>query len=106
MKSKYTSTVIYILMKHFVTLFSVLLLSAFAAQSQNTLSVAGKVYDVDTLYHAVVGPGTTQTSLQLSGPGKLRVFYVTIDRTNPYVSFAAVCSTDMVAGSETVASMA
>ena len=93
-------------MKHFVTLFSVLLLSAFAAQSQNTLSVAGKVYDVDTLYHAVVGPGTTQTSLQLSGPGKLRVFYVTIDRTNPYVSFAAVCSTDMVAGSETVASMA
>ena len=73
-------------MKHFVTLFSVLLLSAFAAQSQTTLSVAGKVYDVDTLFHAVVGPGTTQTSLQLSGPGKLRVFYVTIDRTNPMLA--------------------
>lgn len=88
------------------TLLSIALLGAASISAQTTMKVLDATYNVDTLYHAQVGPGTTQTSLLLSGPGNLRVFYLTIDRTNPYVSFSAVCATDKLAGNETVSSMA
>lgn len=48
-------------------------------------TLQSKAYTVDTLYHAKIGPGTTQTTLQLGGAQKLRVFYTTTDLTNPYV---------------------
>ena len=31
-----------------------------------TVTLSGTEFSVDTLYHAVVGPGTTQTSLKLT----------------------------------------
>ncbi|MGN0220374.1 MAG: phosphodiester glycosidase family protein [Muribaculaceae bacterium] len=61
---------------------------------------------IDTVFHAKVGPGTTQTQLRVTGGTKLDVFYVTIDRTTPGVSIKAACATDMVAGKETVADIA
>ncbi len=65
---------------------------AAAASTQWTLQ--DKTYDVDTLYHALVGPGTTTTSLKLSGPYNLRVFYSTIDLTNPNIELRTVTASD------------
>ena len=77
------------------------------ASSGYTYDLIGTTFEVDTLFHSYVGPGTTQTSLLLTGPSyDLRVFYLTIDLTNPYVSIHAVCGKDMVAGTETTSSMA
>lgn len=77
------------------------------ASSKYTYDILGVTYSVDTLFHAQVGPGTTQTSLVFKGPTyDLRVFYLTIDLMNPNVSIRAVCGQDRVAGTETVRSMA
>ena len=79
---------------------------ALGASAKGSVDVVGKVYSVDTLYHASIGPGTTQTSLYLqSGTAHLRVFYSTVDLTNPYVQIRAVSGTDMMAGGETVRGM-
>ena len=56
-------------------------LAAFAEQGH--ISLLGVDYTVDTLFHAKVGPGTTQTQLRLEGPSPLNVFYLTVDRTTP-----------------------
>lgn len=92
-------------MKKLTFLAAALLLPALAS-AQSTLNLRGVEYKVDTVYHAKIGPGTTQTSLRLSGPNPLTVFYLTIDRTAPGVSLRAVCATDKVAGNECVSAMA
>ena len=72
-----------------------------------TYSLRGVEYTVDTLFHAYVGPGTTQTSLLLqSGTKHLRVFYSQIDLSQPNVTLKAVSGTDRMTGSETVSGMA
>lgn len=86
--------------------------SVFAAFCAITASASGqwtlqdKVYTVDTLFHAKVGPGTTQTSLKLSGPSNLRVFYTVTDLTNPNVEMRVVKAGDKLAACATVSSMA
>ena len=50
-----------------------------------TWTLQGSVYNVDTLYHAKVGPGTTQTSLKVDGALDLRIFYTVTDLSNPNV---------------------
>jgi hypothetical protein len=74
------------------------------ASTQWTLQ--GQTYNVDTLYHATVGPGTTQTSLQLSGAQNLRVFYTTINLTNPYVEMRVTKASNQLTGVATLSSMA
>ena len=90
-------------------IFTVLTLAgamALAANAKGTCDVVGTVYSVDTTFHALIGPGTTQTSMLLqSGNKHLRVFYTTVDLTNPYVKIRAVSGTDMMAGGETVSQM-
>ena len=77
-----------------------------------TLNASGKVtlfgvdYQVDTVSHLKVGPGTTTTHLRLTGPNLLQAHYLTIDRTQPSVTFHAVSGTDKVAGCERTTSMA
>lgn len=88
-----------------------ILISALAlglsAQARTTLDVRGAAYTVDTVYHALVGPGTTQTQLRLNGaPGPLDVFYLTVDKSYPGVSIRTVCATDKVAGNERTSAMA
>ena len=78
-----------------------------AASFNDTLNIRGVKYALDTVFHAKVGPGTTQTQLQLNGPtSSLQVFYLTIDKTTPGVSMRAVCATDKVGGTATPSSMA
>ncbi len=76
-----------------------------AAIASTTWTLQGTTYDVDTLYHATVGPGTTQTSLALSGGSDLKVFYSTIDLTNPYIDVQTVHAGDKVVGTNTLTGM-
>ena len=88
-------------------LFTALSFLAFCAWASDTWTLRGVEYQVDTLFHNQVGPGTTQTSLWFHNvTGKLRVFYCTIDMTNPWLSLAGVCATDKLAGNEKVSAMA
>ncbi len=61
------------------------LLSAFSVSASGTWTIRDKEYKVDTVYHAVIGPGTTHTRLVLSGGSNLTLFYTTTDMTDDYV---------------------
>ncbi|WP_455584649.1 phosphodiester glycosidase family protein [Bacteroides sp.] len=62
-------------------------------------------YSVDTLSHVVIGPGTTQTTLALEGPVKLRVFYTTTDMTDPNVNLKLIMGKDNLTSNVTVPNM-
>ena len=90
-----------------ILLFIALSCLVACAWASDTWSLRGVEYNVDTLFHNQVGPGTTQTSLWFHNEtGKLRVFYCTLDMTNPWLSLAGVCATDNLAGNERVSAMA
>ncbi|MCM1033349.1 MAG: phosphodiester glycosidase family protein [Odoribacter sp.] len=63
-----------------------------------TVNTSTGVYSVDTVFHAKVGPGTTQTQLRLTGTVSMNVFYVTIDQSTPGVSIRTLSGADKVAG--------
>lgn len=80
---------------------------ALSAGARGTIEAGGNTMNVDTIFHAPVGPGTTQTQLRLTGNGgPLDVFYLTVDKTTPGLSFRTVCAQDKVAGNMTVRKMA
>lgn len=90
------------------TLSILSILGTSTAAAQNTIDLIGTTYSLDTIFHAKVGPGTTQTHLELISPAgsRLQVFYLTVDKTTPGVSMRAVCSQDKVAGLERPSAMA
>lgn len=91
--------------KNFLLLF--LLLAVGQSYASVTWKVWNTEYRVDTTFHAQIGPGTTQTSLLLTGPDTtLTVFYLTVDLTNPYIDIRTVCAKDHLAGAQTVTEMA
>lgn len=92
-------------MKKVFLLFAMVLsiLSAYAVGKTWTLQ--GGVYNVDTLYHAVVGPGTTQTSLKVTGSLDLRIFYTTTDLTNPNVEMRVAKARNMIKASRSVSNL-
>ncbi len=81
-----------------------------SASASRIVTLDGVDYYMDTLFHAPIGPGTTQTSLLFHAvnvsASDMRAFYCSVDVSNPYVSLAAVCARDKVAGNETVGNMA
>lgn len=79
-------------------------LSAFAEKPYITLG--GEDLTIDTLFHATVGPGTTQTQLHLTGTYPLDVFYLTIDKTTPGVSMHVICPGGKIAGTMRPSKMA
>lgn len=75
------------------------------ASKQWTLQ--GNTYTVDTLFHAPVGPGTTQTSLHVEGAYTLNIFYTTTDLTHPNVEMrVAPANNNSLAGGAAVSKMA
>ena len=82
------------------------LLAFLPAQAGTSWTIQDKAYQVDTLYHATVGPGTTQTSLHLSGGSNLDIFYTVTDLTNPNVEMRVAMANDKYAACATVSSMA
>ncbi len=90
---------------------TVLLTSALLyGQNDKNVFLSDVEFSVDTLFHSQVGPGTTQTSLHLinktTTSQQLRVFYLTVDLTNPIVDIKAVVANDKLSGGGTVKSMA
>lgn len=94
------------MIKRISGILSAIILVTFGMSARDSIQVLDKTYCVDTLFHAKVGPGTTQTSLKLSGPNDLRVFYTTTDLRTPSLSMHVVSGNDMVAGCETTSHMA
>ena len=78
---------------------------AFAVSASTTWTLQGETYTVDTLYHAKVGPGTTQTSLALSGSLKLRLFYTTTDLSNPNVDMRVAKAGNVIKKTATVTNL-
>lgn len=64
-----------------------------AASASAFWDIQGVKYVCDTLQHYKVGPGTTVTVVDLSGPVNLRVFYTTTDLTDPDVEIKTYCNT-------------
>ena len=96
-------------MKKSITSFLLAVMAMCGANASDVVSLQGSEYTVDTLFHNQIGPGTTQTSLWLrnaSTQDALRVFYTTMDMTNPYLSLRGVCATDKLAGNERISAMA
>ncbi|MDE7153911.1 MAG: phosphodiester glycosidase family protein [Muribaculaceae bacterium] len=91
-------------MKYFT--LALALLAVATADAATTWTLQSKEYQVDTLYHANVGPGTTQTSLKLSGGSNLKVFYTVTDLTHPNVEMRVVMAGDKYSACNTVSSMA
>lgn len=83
-------------------LLSCIPLGSFASTTWRLQNVE---YRVDTLSHVVIGPGTTQTTLMLEGPVKLRVFYTTTDMTNPNVNLKLIMGKDNLTSNVTVPNM-
>lgn len=80
------------------------LFSVVVGHSSGVWTLQGNQYQVDTLFHAYVGPGTTQTSLKLTGNSSLRIFYTTTDLTNKNVDVRGIKHTDRLVGVGTVSS--
>ena len=79
--------------------------SAFFAQTSSKWTVLGKEYAVDTLKHCQIGPGTTLTIVDLTGPNKQRVFYTTTDLTNPIVEIKTICGKNNLKSNLTIPQM-
>lgn len=92
-------------MKKLYLLLAALTLCFTQAWADATWTLQGKTYNVDTLYHANIGPGTTQTSLALSGGSRLNVFYITTDLTNPNVDIRVTKGSDKLVGCQTLSTM-
>lgn len=73
--------------KIFLLTFLALSLSCGAS---TTWKLKGLEYRVDTLEHYRVGPGTTMTVVDLSGPAKQRVWYTTTDLDAPNVEVRTI----------------
>ena len=79
--------------------------AAFNAGASTEWNVQGRKFNVDTLSHVEIGPGTTQTTLALSGPADLRLFYTTTDLTNPNVGLKVIMGKDNLTSNVTVPDM-
>lgn len=91
-----------------ITFPSVIMLAlSLHAQSRTTWNIDNSLFTVDTLYHATVGPGTTETELRvegISGNTSLinNLFYITVDLHNPYVEMRAAKAGNTMRAVETV----
>jgi len=69
--------------------------------------VGTKTYPVDTLAHYKVGPGTYYTALHfVDATIPLRVFFLEVDATNPFIGFKSVLGKDSTLTCESPAEMA
>ncbi|MCH5216920.1 MAG: phosphodiester glycosidase family protein [Muribaculaceae bacterium] len=81
------------------------------ANASTEWTISGTQFRVDTLYHANIGPGTTQTEIKMTclaeGNNYVnRIFYTTVDLTNDNVEMRVVKGQDHMGKFETVSSMA
>lgn len=58
--------------------------------ASKTITLGNVELNLDTIYHAKIGPGMTRTQLHLSGSQPIDVHYITIDKNSKGVSLKAV----------------
>ena len=88
-------------------LISFALIAPLASWASTQWTLQGNTYNVDTLYHAPVGPGTTQTSLRVEGAYNLNIFYTVTDLSHPNVEMrVAPANKNSLAGGAAVSTMA
>ena len=66
----------------------------------------GNTYNVDTINHIKVGPGTTLTSLRLTGHQNLNIFYTTTDLSNPVIDMRVLKAKNTIYARQEVSGMA
>ena len=91
-------------MKHFL-LSALAIASAFSASATAKWTLQNREYNVDTVFHAKIGPGTTQTSLELTGAQRLNIFYTTTDLTDPYVDIRVAQAGSRLTGGAKLSTM-
>lgn len=88
-------------------ILSLALIAPLASWASKQWTLQGNSYTVDTVYHAPIGPGTTQTSLRVVGAYNLNVFYTTTDLSHPNVEMrVAPANNNSLAGGAAVSKMA
>ena len=81
--------------------------SFFSISFAGNITVGTISYPVDTLAHYKFGPGSYYTALQLIDATKpLRVFFLEVDATNPFISFKTVLGKDSTVTPERPSDMA
>jgi hypothetical protein len=85
---------------------AMLMMSAAPCQARNTIMLGTTEYTVDTVFHAKVGPGTTQTRLSLNAGVHLDVYYLTVNVRTPGVSIRTLSGANKVAGNGRTSAMA
>ena len=95
------------------SLVSAAIMAAFAVfgvSARGTWTILGQTYNVDTLYHATVGPGTVETELRIeeaSGGGNVNnIFYTVTDLSDTYVEMRAAKAGNHMRMLETVPDIA
>lgn len=78
---------------------------AFAVSASGKWTLQSKDYNVDTVFHAKIGPGTTQTSLSLTGGSTLKIFYITTDLTDPNVDIRVAQAGSRLTGGAKLSAM-
>lgn len=91
--------------KQIFALAALAVMAASSASASANWTIQSEEYTVDTLFHAKIGPGTTQTSLHLTGGSTLKVFYITTDLTNPYVDIRVAQAAKTLTGGATLSTM-
>jgi hypothetical protein len=74
-----------------ILLIAALLGGANVASASGEWDLQGVKYVCDTLQHYPLGPGTTVTVVDLTGPVKQRVFYTTTDLNAPNLEIKTYC---------------
>lgn len=90
----------------FLALFFCLGIYSFASGTSQ-ITIGGVVYQVDTLSHMKVGPGSYYSALKYSTSTKqLRAFVLEVDSKNPYIRFESVLGRDSTITTEKTSAMA
>ena len=85
-------------MKKTILIFAIAAATAVSAAATEQWTLQGNAYSVDTVYHAKIGPGTTQTTLQLTGSSNLMVYYTTTDLTDEHADIRVLKGNNRVGG--------
>lgn len=86
-------------MKKTILIFAIAAATAVSAAATEQWTLQGNAYSVDTVYYAKIGPGTTQTTLQLTGSSNLMVYYTTTDLTDEHADIRVLKGNNRVGGS-------
>lgn len=98
-------------MKKHIIFAATLLVASVFANAKGVWTLQNSKITVDTLYHATVGPGTTETELRIEGviDGANvvnNIFYTETDLSNPYVEMRAAKAGNHMRMLETVPDIA